>query len=158
MDAATGEIVAAVVTTNNYSDGQILPDLLEQVEDDLEQVAGDGAYDKRNCYDSIRARDATATIPPQRNARIWQHGNSKAERLVRDQNLRRIRQVGRANWKKESGYHQRSLAETTMFREKVIFGDQVSARSFNGQATQLLVRCAALNRMTHLGMPDSYKA
>ena len=25
-----------------------------------------------------------------------------------------------------------------------------------GQAAQLLVRCATLNRMTHLGMPDSY--
>jgi hypothetical protein len=158
VDEATGEIVAAVVTTNNYSDGQILPDLLDQVEDEIEQVSGDGAYDKRNCYDSIRARNATATIPPQHNAKIWQHGNSKAERLVRDQNLRRLRQVGRAAWKQESGYHRRSLAETTMFREKIIFGDKVSARSFNGQATQLLVRCAALNRMTQLGMPDSYKA
>jgi len=158
VDEATGEIVAAVVTTNNYSDGQVLPDLLDQVDEAVRQVSGDGAYDKRNCYDAIRAREATATIPPQHNAKIWQHGNTKAERLVRDQNLRRIRQVGRGAWKKEVGYHRRSLAETTMFREKMIFGEQVSARSFNGQATQLLVRCAALNRMTHLGMPDSYKA
>lgn len=158
VDEATGDIVAAVVTTNNYSDGQLLPDLLDQVEDEIKQVSGDGAYDKRNCYDAIRDRDATATIPPQRNAKIWQHGNRQAERLVRDQNLRRIRQVGRATWKQESGYHRRSLAETTMFREKVIFGEKVSARGFAGQATQLLVRCAALNRMTHLGMPDSYKA
>ena len=30
------------------------------------------------------------------------------------------------------------------------------ARSFAGQAAQMLIRCAALNRMTHLGMPDSY--
>jgi IS5 family transposase len=158
VDEASGLIVAAVVTTNNYSDGQVLPDLLDQVEEALKQVSGDGAYDKRNCYDALRARNATATIPPQRNAKIWQHGNSKAERLIRDQNLRRIWQVGRAAWKKESDYHRRSLAETTMFREKIIFGEKVSARSFAGQATQLLVRCAALNRMTELGMPDSYKA
>jgi IS5 family transposase len=158
VDEASGLIVAAVVTTNNYSDGQVLPDLLDQVEEPLKQVSGDGAYDKRNCYDAIRARDATATIPPQRNAKIWQHGNTQAERLIRDQNLRRIRQVGRAAWKKEVDYHRRSLAETTMFREKIIFGEKVSARSFAGQATQLLVRCAALNRMTQLGMPDSYKA
>ena len=31
VDEATGLIVAAVVTTNNYSDGQVLPDLLDQV-------------------------------------------------------------------------------------------------------------------------------
>ena len=158
VDEATGLIVAAVVTTNNYSDGQVLPDLLDQVEAEIKQVSGDGAYDKRNCYEALRARDATATLPPQRNAKIWQHGNTQAERLIRDQNLRRIRQVGRAAWKKEVGYHRRSLAETTMFREKIIFGEKVSARSFAGQATQLLVRCAALNRMTQLGMPDSYKA
>ena len=158
VDENTGLILAAVVTTNHYSDGQILPDLLEQVEEELSQVSADGAYDKRNCYDSLRARGATATIPPQRNARIWQHGNSKAERLGRDQNLRRIRQIGRGAWKKESGYHRRSLAETMMFRAKTMFGDHVSARSFKGQATQLLVRCATLNRMTQLGMPDSVKA
>jgi|SRR6185369_9340486 IS5 family transposase len=158
VDEASGEVVAAVVTTNNYHDSQVLPDLLDQVEEEIRQVAGDGAYDRRICYEAIRARHARATIPPQRNAKIWQHGNTKAERLARDENLRRIRQVGRAAWKRESGYHRRSLAETTMFRLKTIFSERVTARGFAGQAAQLLVRCAALNRMTQLGRPDSYKA
>ena len=155
-DETTGEIVAAVVTTNNVADHQVLEDLLEQVEDKVEQVSGDGSYDKRNCYEAIRKRKARAAIPPQRNAKIWQHGNCQEERLIRDENLRRIRQVGRKKWKQEIGYHRRSLAETQMFRVKTIFGDRVSARQFAGQATQVLVRCAALNTMTHLGMPDSY--
>ena len=64
VDEASGEIVAAVVTTNNYSDSQLLPDLLEQVEEEIEQVSGDGGYDKRQCYEAIRARHARATIPP----------------------------------------------------------------------------------------------
>ena len=38
VDEASGELVAAVVTTNNYSDGQVLPDLLAQVEEALKQV------------------------------------------------------------------------------------------------------------------------
>lgn len=158
VDEATGEIVAAVVTTNNYTDGQVLPDLLEQVEDEIEQVSGDKAYDKRNCYEAIGARKARAAIPPQKGAHIWQHGNSKAERHIRDENLRRIRAVGRKKWKQEVGYHRRSLAETAVFRVKMIFGERVSARGFEGQAAQVLVRCAALNRMTQLGMPDSYVA
>jgi IS5 family transposase len=158
IDEASGEIVAAVVTTNNYSDSQLLPDLLTQVEEEIEQVSGDGGYDKRQCYEAIGARHARATIPPQHNAKIWQHGNTKADRLARDQNLRRIRQVGRAAWKRESGYHRRSLAETAMFRLKTIFSDRVTAHSFAGQAVQVLVRCAALNRLTQLGRPDSYRA
>jgi hypothetical protein len=155
-DETTGEIVAAVVTTNNVADSQVLEDLLEQVEEEVEQVSGDGSYDKRSCYEAIRKRKAKAAIPPQRNAKIWQHGNSKQERLIRDENLRRIRQVGRKAWKQEVSYHRRSLAETQMYRVKTIFGDRVSARQFAGQATQVLIRCAALNQMTHLGMPDSY--
>ena len=155
-DEATGEIVAAVVTTNNVADSQVLDDLLEQTDEELQQVSGDGSYDKRNCYEAIGKRKAKAAIPPRRNAKIWQHGNTKAVRLIRDENLRRIRQVGRHAWKQEVGYHRRSLAETQMFRMKTIFGDRVSARQFAGQATQVLVRCAALNTMTHLGMPDSY--
>jgi IS5 family transposase len=155
-DETTGEIVAAVVTTNNVADSQVLEEMLEQVEDEIEQVSGDGSYDKRKCYEAIRKRQAKAAIPPQRNAKLWQHGNSQAERLIRDENLRRIRQVGRKKWKQEIGYHRRSLAETQMFRVKTIFGDRVSARQFAGQATHVLVRCAALNTMTHLGMPDSY--
>lgn len=156
VDEASGELVAAVVTTNNYHDSQLLPDLLAQVDEEIRQVSGDGAYDRRSCYEAIRTRQARATIPPQRNAKIWRHGNTQAERLARDQNLRRIRQVGRVAWKRESGYHRRSLAETTMFRLKTIFSERVTARSFAGQAAQVLVRCATLNRLTQLGMPDSY--
>jgi IS5 family transposase len=155
-DESTGEIVAAVVTTNNVADSQVLADLLEQVDEEVEQISGDGSYDKRSCYEAIKKRKARAAIPPQRNAKIWQHGNSKEERLIRDENLRRIRQVGRKVWKQEVGYHRRSLAETQVYRVKTIFGERVSARQFAGQATQVLVRCAALNQMTHLGMPDSY--
>jgi len=43
-----------------------------------------------------------------------------------------------------------------MFRFKTIFGNTCSRRTFNNQAAELLLTCAALNRMTHLGMPDSY--
>ena len=162
MDEATGEIVAAVLTTNDVADSEVLPDLVAQVEEPIKQLSGDGSYDQRPCYDTLRKRQAEqgqtlrVTIPPRHGARIWQHGNSQAQRLARDENLRRIRQVGRAQWKEESGYHRRSLAETTMFRKKTIFGDKLSARGFESQASEAFIRCAALNKMTSLGMPDSY--
>jgi len=156
VDEASGEFVAVVVTTNDFKDSQLLEDLLAQVEDEISQVSADGAYDSRNCYDAIRERKARAAIPPQKRARIWQHGNTKAQRHIRDENLREIRRKGRRQWKREAGYHRRSLAETQVFRVKMIFGERVRARKFEGQAAQLLVRCATLNRMTHLGMPDSY--
>jgi hypothetical protein len=44
-----------------------------------------------------------------------------------------------------------------MFRIKTIFGGELSVRLLETQTTQTLIRCAALNQMTHLGMPQSYK-
>jgi len=154
-----GEIQAVLLTENNVSDDVAVEKLLDQIEQTIIHFAADGAYDKRKVYDSLNAHspDVNILIPPRKNARIWKHGNTKTERLKRDENLRSIRKDGRKEWKKNSGYHVRSLAETTMFRLKTIFGDNLSARLLETQTTQALVRCAALNKMTHLGMPQSCK-
>ncbi|PSB14737.1 IS5/IS1182 family transposase [Phormidesmis priestleyi ULC007] len=157
VDEQTGEILAAFVTTNAISDGQVLPELLDQIDGDIDQVSGDGAYDQRQCYDAIRDRKARATIPPRRGAKIWKHGNTQGERHNRDENLRRVRKVGRKAWKQESNYHRRSLAETTMFRFKTIFGGSLSSRDFDNQAVELVIKCAALNRMIQIAKPDSYR-
>jgi hypothetical protein len=154
-----GEIQAVLLTENSVSDDQAVAELLNQIEQTILAFAADGAYDKRKVYDSLNAHspDVTILIPPRKNARIWKHGNFKAERLKRDENLRAIRKSGRQAWKDDSGYHVRSLAETIMFRLKTIFGDELSTRLMATQTTQAVIRCAALNKMTHLGMPQSYK-
>jgi hypothetical protein len=156
-----GEIQAMILTENSVSDDAVVEVLLEQIEQEIIDFAGDGAYDKCKVYDCLNAHSPNVNIlipPCFKNARIWKHGNTKAKRLKRDENLRSIRKHGRKEWKKNSGYHIRSLAETTMFRFKTIFGNTLSARLLETQTSQALVRCAALNQMTHLGMPQSYKA
>jgi len=154
----TGEIQVAVLTGNNTSDDAVVKEMLEQIEQTLLSCAADGAYDKRRVYDALNLHSphVEILIPPRKNAHIWQHGNSKEERLKRDENLRYIRKYGRQQWKEDSGYHIRSLAETIMFRLKTIFGDKLSARLLETQTSQALIRCLALNRMTHLGMPECY--
>lgn len=158
-DPASGEIEAVALTENSVSDAEMVEPMLRQIEQPIDRFAADGIYDQRKVYDALnqQAPQAKVLIPPRKNARIWQHGNSKAERLKRDENLRAVRKLGRNTWKDNSGYHVRSLAETTMYRFKTIFGDRLSARLLETQTTQVLICCAALNCMTHLGMPDSYK-
>ena len=154
-----GEIQAVLLTENSLSDDEAVGGLLEQIEQTILDFAADGAYDKRKVYDRLNAHSPKVNIliPPRKNARIWKHGNSKVERLKRDENLRAIRKDGRREWKQKSGYHVRSLAETIMFRLKTIFGNDLSGRLIETQTTQALIRCMALNKMTHLGMPLSYK-
>lgn len=162
IDSESGQIKAAIVTTNDITDGEKLPDMLEQVVEPIRQVSGDGSYDKRTCYTALKERlekqgqPLKVAIPPQHRARIWQHGNTKGERLARDENLRRIRQVGRAKWKEEADYHRRSLAETGVFRYKTTFGDELNARCFDNQATEVFIRCRILNLMNQMGKPESY--
>jgi hypothetical protein len=162
VDEATGEVHAAQLTPPWQIDKEVLPSLLGQVSSPLEQVSGDGGYDYISCYEAIEQVGARATISPRHNARV--RGNGQVPQ--RDENLLRIQQLqgrrrkdkhwGRKLWKQECGYHRRSLVETCMMRLKTLFGERLSARHEQAQKNQALLRCHALNRMTHLGMPQSY--
>ena len=154
IDAETGEIIAQVATSSNVSDKEVLPDLLEQIREPIKQVTADGGYDYATCYEAIAERKARAVIPPRRTGRL----RPLDERFrARDKNLRSIRKIGRKKWKRRSRYHRRSLVETAMMRIKRVFGERLGARRFLNQATEMFVRCAVLNKMTHLGMPESYR-
>jgi hypothetical protein len=59
------------------------------------------------------------------------------------------------DWQRRSGYNQRSLVETVMFRYKTIIGRHFRARTPPNQLTEAKIGCDVLNRMTALGMPAS---
>jgi hypothetical protein len=92
VDEKSGEIVAAVLSSNSMGDGEVLPMLLEQVKEPIRQLSGDGGYDQRSCYQALQKRQQEqgqalkVTVPPHRGAHIWRHDNRKGERLARDQN------------------------------------------------------------------------
>jgi len=158
LDAGSGEVVVAAASENSISDCAVFPEIVRAVEGEIAQISADGSYDRRKVYAAMNERGIKrAAIPPRKGARIWQHGNSSKERLIRDENLRAVRKKGRAKWKREANYHRRSLAETGVFRFKTIFTDKLQSRKQENQFQEMIIKCAALNRMTHLGMPDSYK-
>ena len=70
VDESTGEILAAVVSTNNVSDDEAFGDLLDGIEGEIEAVSADGAYDKRKCYDAIEERGADAPYSTPRGCPI----------------------------------------------------------------------------------------
>src|SRR3989344_4522271 len=152
-----GEVRATELTENSVGDNETAPSLFAQEESTIDAFAGDGAYDTRDVYNLCRERNVSRIlIPPQKNALIWQHGNSHAPPHPRDENLRTIRRTSRERWKEDVGYHVRSLVETFMFRYKTIFGDKLDARNMPQQTTEILIKSSILNRMLKLGMPDSY--
>jgi IS5 family transposase len=80
-DEATREIVSVVASTNDVSDAEAMPDLLQDAPGKIEQVSADGAYDQRKCYEILNKHGAKIAIPPRKGAEIWRHANAKAERL-----------------------------------------------------------------------------
>jgi len=152
IDHTTHECIALSMTEKDVLDRRELPGLLGTVEGEVAEVLGDGAYDFQDCYRATHARGARPVIPPQVRARV----RSGPEFHDRNAAVLRGHEVGRDEWKKEAGYHRRSLAETAMMRFKTIFSDKLKAREWRRQETELRLRCAAMNRMTSLGMPQSY--
>jgi hypothetical protein len=128
------------------------PELLDQISPDQEiaSVTADGAHDTRKCHDAITERDAAAVIPSRKNAKPWKA--ITADTIVRNEALRASKYVGGALWRRWSGYHRRSRAETKMHCVKLL-GQRFMARDFDRQVSEFQVRVAVLNGYTALGIP-----
>ena len=159
VNEATGEVVAQTLTSHRIDDASQVVDLLSQVDEAVAAVGGDGAYDRHKVFDALATPPSGPPIEPiialRKDAIIQQHGNCKAPPLARDEILRAMRQKGRKGWKQESGYHRRSLAETLIYRYKHLIGGTLKARSEANQQVESRIGCAILNRMIHLGKPQS---
>jgi hypothetical protein len=91
----TQEIEAETLTENGCDDASQVDDLLDQATNQAGGFYGDGAYDKRKTYETLDKRRIRTIIPPRRDAKIWQHGNSNKRPLPRDAAIRDIRRIGR---------------------------------------------------------------
>ncbi len=147
-------IVAQVLTDGNADDAATVPDLLGQFEGELSGFVADGVYDSRPVYDAATQRGAVVVVPPTRNATVG--GRNVTQCSARDRTVARIREVGRRQWKNESGYHRQGTVENAFFRYKSIIGDRLRARHSKARKAETLIACNILNGMTALGRPASY--
>lgn len=148
VDPGTNQIISAAISTNSFKDNELFGELIDEIPGKIKQVSADGAYDSKDCYSKAEERDFKPVFPPRRGARLKKHGNCLGPKNQRDEYLREIRSCGRKQWKKNHNYHQRSLAETAMYRLKTIFGGSLSSREFDRQANEAFIKCQILNRMS----------
>lgn len=153
MDTATGDIRAVEFTSSRDGDSPVLPDLLDQIpaDEQIGTVTGDDAFDTRRCHSAILKRGDTAVIPIRKNGRFWKEDCSAAR--ARNETLRATRRVGRANWKRWSGYHVRSRIEARM-RCLKSFGERIASRDPDRQTAEIHIRVALINRFNVLGTAE----
>ena len=152
-----GFIVAAELTASSGDDASTLPALLDQIEVPIRRFTADGAYDHRSIYDRVGAagtEDVMIVIPPRRSA--VSAAPADGPWAQREAALQRIREVGRREWQKESGYRQQARVENGFFRYKSLLGDSLKARHRQAQTREAMMGCHILNQMAELGRPQSY--
>ena len=157
MDTATGDVRAVAFTSSDKGDSPVLPDLLDQFPPDeqIGTVTGDGAFDTRRCHTAILERGGTAVIPIRRNGRRWKEDGPAAK--ARNDILRATQRLGRAIWKRWSGYHARSRIEARM-RCLKSFGERIASRDPDRQTAEIHIRVALMNRFNALGTAEIVRA
>ena len=147
VDPVSHDIVAAEVSLENVHDAEVLPTLLNPLRRQLGTVYADGAYDAKACHELITRKGATACIPPRKNAGLWEEGHPRNDAVLV------MRKEGLPHWKKASGYHRRSLAETAMCRFKQLLTGKLSLRKYNNQVGEVMAYVCAMNKLNALGLP-----
>ena len=154
VDAKTGDVLGCDLTNRRRTDAELVPSLLRQVKRPIASAALDTAYDTEATYRAVEThrpnRYPRVLIPPRKGARIRSSGPHE-----RNRNSSQAR-LGKRKWHKKSGYSRRSRAETGFARYKAIIGPAMHSRNLAAQRAEARIGCRILNRMTGLGMPDSY--
>ena len=157
MDADTGQIVAAALTTKEIDDGSQVGPLLDQVAASIVSFTADGAYDQEGVSTAIAERhpEAVVIVPPRSTA--VPSSRAETEPTQRDRHLQFIAKHGRAAWQKASGYTSRARVEATIGRLKQVIGNGLRSRTNQRRATEMDIAVHALNRMLDFGRPNSVR-
>ena len=167
VDHSTRDIVSLVSTKPMVGDStQVLP-LLIAAENNLQKIdsartlkdiIGDGAYDSNELYHLADNLGATLIAPPKKNADV--HAKMRHHCIYEDEDwlkrnavVKRCWSVGIDEWKRETGYHRRSLVENTYYRLKTIFGDRLRSRTIKNQHTESMIRARSINKFNKMGLP-----
>jgi hypothetical protein len=154
VDADTGQIIAAELTSKDVDDGSQVGPLLEQIAGPVASFTGDGAYDRDDVYREVCQRhpDAAVIVPPRSGAVPSAMADSAPTK--RDRHLQLIVERGRMGWQRASGYNWRALVEADIGRYKRVIGDALRSRTKGRQMTEVAIAVASLNRMLELGRPE----
>ena len=157
VDAGTGQIVAATLTTKEVDDGAEVGPLLDQVETSVASFTADGAYDQESVAAAVAERhpDAVIIVPPRSTAVPSE--TAETAPTQRDRHLQSITEHGRTAWQKASGYTKQARAEAAIGRFKQVIGDGLRSRTDQRRATEVDVAVHVLNRMLEWGRPISVR-
>jgi len=153
-----GQIVASTVSESHEQAPSQVPELLDQIEGEIDRFIGDGIYDGEPVYAAVldHSPGTRVIIPPRKGAVLSLTASTAPTQ--RDHHLLEIERTGRFAWKRTSGYYDQAAAENAFSRFKRTFGDHLRAKRDGSQEQEASLACQLLNRMLAAGRPQSYPA
>ena len=147
-------IHGSLLTDKFTSDDSAIEPLITQIDNNIEQITADGAYDKNPVYTKLSEKfnNAAIIIPPDSDA-VY----NKTSHPQRNRNLQEIKTFGRMQWQRVREYGKRNYSELAIQRYKKILGNKLHSRKLSRQKQEAMIGCGILNKMTGIGMPESYK-
>lgn len=165
MDIDTFDILEAEYSRTNVNDCTMLKPLLDKIEGKIECVYGDLAYDTYPARDAIRQRGARQVIPIKKTA-VLSEKRERSGRLKygvetykeRDNVIKYIeynsvngdKEIALKNWKKQVGYHKRSLVETQMSRIKAHTSDRLTNIREDNRRVQAMLKVKIINMINQI--------
>jgi hypothetical protein len=151
-----GWILASKVTDGHEHDSSQVPNLLAQVDRDIDRFVGDRIYDQERVYEAVdhHSPGAEVVVQPRKDAVL--SNNPIRASSYRDHHIAEIQSKGWFEWKRQSGYYLQSHAENVFYRYKKIIGRRMGAKNDEAQKRKAVIGCAILNQMLEMGEPLSY--
>ena len=161
-----GTIIAAEITTLRESDIAVAPPLLSQINEEVYQVTGDGAYHKKNMEKHIYPsglknwlrkasgilRAHLSYISCARSPIDLRSSSPNNLGISENPNTARAKFVGPPGHGR-TNYGNRLKIEETFSRYKRIIGNIFKAKDFLGQVNEAKISLLILNKMKDIGMP-----
>ena len=128
VDADTGRILGAVLTTNDVDDASLVGTLLD---------TADGAYDQDSVYSEVaRSSPDAAVIMPSGSTAV-PSDTAETAPTQRGGLLQMIARQGRRRWQTASGYHWHTLVEAEISRFKHVIGNGVRSRTDHRRSAEV---------------------
>lgn len=120
-----GRIMTSSVTDGHEQDPSQAPEMLSQIDQDINRFVADGIYDQQPVYAAVEAHSpgAQAIIPPRKDAALSRTATTSPTQ--RDQHISAMEKDGLFAGKRTSGYDAQSHAENAFARVKRTFGGRL---------------------------------
>ena len=147
VDTKSKKNTSMNVTSEKVSDGKLLKKLVDEATQkaNVNKVLADGAYDSKKNFRYLTEKKIEPVIKVHRNVSS-KAGGCVPRKLVAKEYL----QDPKA-WKRNHGYGQRWMVESTFSSLKRTFGEYVSARKLRNMANEMMIKASLYNLF--VGMP-----